>query len=345
MISSIKFENQDIPVVNSRLTPNDHLGTFKARWGVSRMNYSIDPGLYAIGSPTNTSDVFVTANYKMSFDKLRSAMSGINAWILVLNTDGINVWCAAGKRTFGTAELVNKITANRLTDVVTHRNLIVPQLGAPGISAHDVKKQTGFKVIYGPIRSTDLPAFIESGYKATPEMRKKNFPFTERLVLVPMELIPSIKYMAIILPVIFILSGLFGTGSFLHNAMTNSQFPIIMLFGGLVAGTIITPAALPWLPGKAFSFKAMAAGLMTALVIYGIFLIFSPNVLQAGLVLSMCLLAAGLSSFLGMNFTGASTYTSLSGVRKEMKIAVPMQAVAVISGLLIWITTLFITNA
>lgn len=345
MTSSIKFENQDVPAVNFKLTPNDHLGTFKARWGVSRMNYCIDPGLYALGSPTSASDVLVTANYKLSFDKLRSALPGINAWILVLNTNGINVWCAAGKRTFGTAELVSKITANRLTDLVTHRNLIVPQLGAPGISAHEVKKQTGFKVIYGPIRATDLPAFIESGYRATPAMRRKDFPFAERLALVPMELIPSIKYMAILLPVIFILSGLFGTGSFIDNAMTNSLFPSIMLFGGLVAGTIITPAALPWLPGKAFSFKAMEAGLITAMIIYGLFLIFSNSVIHTGFVLSMCLTAAALSSFLGMNFTGSSTYTSLSGVRKEMKIAVPMQAVAVISGLLVWITTLFITNA
>ena len=39
-----------------------------------------------------------------------------------------------------------------------------------------------------------------------------------------------------------------------------------------------------------------------------------------------------LSSFIAMNFTGASTYTSLSGVVKEMKTAVPLQkALAVVA--------------
>ncbi|MDP4239714.1 MAG: hypothetical protein Q8904_09645 [Bacteroidota bacterium] len=32
-----------------------------------------------------------------------------------------------------------------------------------------------------------------------------------------------------------------------------------------------------------------------------------------------------IASFMTMNFTGSSTYTSLSGVQKEMKWAVPLQ--------------------
>lgn len=328
-------------MVDSKLSTHDHIGTFKAGWGINRMNYTIDPGLYALGSPTDTSDIFVTANYKLSFDKLRSALPDINAWILVLNTNGINVWCAAGKRTFGTAELVNKIKSSRLTEVVDHRRLVVPQLGAPGIAAHEVKKQTGFKVVYGPVQAKDIPTFIESGYQATPAMRKKDFPLTERLALVPMELIPGLKHMAIILPVMLIIGGFFGSESFLENAITNSLFSFIMIIGGLTAGTIITPLALPWLPGKAFSFKAMAAGLLTSLTLMSLFILLGSHTLTAGSMLSICLVVSGLSSFLGMNFTGASTYTSLSGVRKEMKIAVPLQGLAVFSGIMIWIGTLF----
>jgi len=338
------LDDQILPVVGSKLNTTDHIGSFKARWGINRMKYTVDPGLYALGSPTNESDVFVTANYKLSFDMLRSALHGINAWILVLNTNGINVWCAAGKRTFDTTELVNKITTCRLADAVSHRRLILPQLGAPGIAAHEIRKQTGFKVIYGPVCASDIPAFITNDYQASPAMRKKKFSLTDRIVLIPMELIPALKYIAIILPAIFILGGFSGSESFWENAMANSQLAIIMLFGGLVAGTIITPAALPWLPGKAFSFKAMAAGLMMSLFISALFVLYSPDTLQAGQVLAICLLATGLSSFLGMNFTGASTYTSLSGVRKEMKVAVPLQGIAVISGLIIWIGSLFINT-
>ena len=43
-----------------------------------------------------------------------------------------------------------------------------------------------------------------------------------------------------------------------------------------------------------------------------------------------------------MNFTGASTYTSLSGVKKEMRRAVPLQILGVLSGLAAWIAARFV---
>ena len=107
------------------------------------MTYTIDPGLYALGRPDEHSPVLVTANYKMSFDRLREALPGMNAWILVLDTKGINVWCASGKGTFGTEELVGRLESNGLSRVVAHRELILPQLSGPGIAAHLVKKLSG----------------------------------------------------------------------------------------------------------------------------------------------------------------------------------------------------------
>ena len=77
------------------------------------MNYKVDPGLYALGAPDADSPVLVSANFKMSFDLLREALPGRNAWILVLDTDGINVWCAAGKGTFGTEELAGMDRSER----------------------------------------------------------------------------------------------------------------------------------------------------------------------------------------------------------------------------------------
>jgi acetyl-CoA decarbonylase/synthase complex subunit gamma len=148
-----------IPQVSSSLVWADHLGTFKARWGIKRMDYTVEPGLYALGNPNNQSPALVTANYKMSFDRLREALPHRDMWILVLDTRGINVWCSAGKGTFGTSELVNRIQSTGLAKVVSHRELILPQLAGPGVAAHEVKKLSGFKVIYGPIRSKDLPAF------------------------------------------------------------------------------------------------------------------------------------------------------------------------------------------
>ena len=164
------------PLVSADLTAADRRGTLKVRWSIGRMNYTVDPGLYALGTPDGDSPVLVSANYKLSFDRLRSTMTGRSAWILVLDTKGVNVWCAAGKGTFGTDELVKRIKAARLTEVVNHRRLILPQLGAPGVAGQVIPKETGFRVVYGPVMAEDLPAFLDAGRKATPEMRRKEIP-------------------------------------------------------------------------------------------------------------------------------------------------------------------------
>ena len=175
VIGLIQTSVGPVPQVSSSLVWADRLGTFKARWGIGRMHYTIEPGLYALGKPDERSPVLVTANYKMSFDKLREALPGRDMWILVLETKGINVWCASGKGTFGTMELVGRIESSGLNKIVSHRELILPQLSGPGVAAHQVKKLSGFKVIYGPIRATDLATFLDNGLKATPEMRLKTF--------------------------------------------------------------------------------------------------------------------------------------------------------------------------
>ena len=172
------------------------------------MDYKVEPGIYAVNNPNADSVVLVSANYKLSFDVLRSQLDGLDAWILVLDTKGINVWCAAGKGTFGTCELVNRIEASGLANIVSHRNLIVPQLGAVGVSAHEVRKQSGFSVIYGPVRASDIKAFLNAGMKATEDMRQVRFSFYDRLVLTPVEFVNNLKYLLLAIIVFFILSGL-----------------------------------------------------------------------------------------------------------------------------------------
>ena len=161
------------------------------RWGVGRKGFRVEPGLYALGSPGPDSPVLASANYRMSFDHLRRALAGRDAWILVLDTRGINVWCAAGKGTFGSAELIARVRAVSLAARVRHRTIVVPQLGATGIAAREVGSASGFAVVFGPVRAADLPAYLDAGMAATPAMRRVTFSLLERLVLVPVELVQS----------------------------------------------------------------------------------------------------------------------------------------------------------
>ena len=58
--------NINIIKVTTKLTFSDIMGSFKARWGINRMNFKVNPGLYSLGSPDSNSPVMVTGNYKMS---------------------------------------------------------------------------------------------------------------------------------------------------------------------------------------------------------------------------------------------------------------------------------------
>ena len=122
----------DVPVIGAKLTDRDILGAYKVRWGIKRMDYAVVPGIYALGDPDENSPVLVTANYKLSLDRLRQELAGIAAWIMPIDTSGINVWCAAGKKTFGSDTLIKALKDFRLADLVAHREIILPQLGAPG---------------------------------------------------------------------------------------------------------------------------------------------------------------------------------------------------------------------
>jgi len=342
VIGSIPAAVGPVPQVSSFLTWADRLGTFKARWGIGRMNYTIDPGLYALGKPDSHSPVLVTANYKMSFDRLREALPGRDMWMLVLDTRGINVWCASGKGTFGTNELVDRIASSGLSQIVSHRELILPQLSGPGIAAHQVRQLSGFKVIYGPIRSKDLPSFLDSGFKATPEMRTKTFTTLERIVLIPIELVGAMRVGMITILILFLLAFLLKFGEGTTNALSHGLFSVMAFFSAIVAGAILTPLLLPWLPGRAFSLKGLSLGLLADAILLA--LRFDDLTTGAGRVeiLAWLLLIPAVSAYLAMNFTGASTCTSLSGVKKEMRWALPLQIGAGIIGLILWIGSHFI---
>jgi len=298
------------------------------------MNYKVDPGLYALGNPGEHSPVLVTANFKMSFDRLRKALPGRDAWILVLDTKGINVWCAAGKGTFGTAELVARITACGLNQIVSHRQVILPQLAGPGVAAHQVQKLSGFKVVYGPIRAVDLPAFLDAGLKATPDMRMKTFTAWERTEVIPIELVGALKTGLPVFLFFFLADSLLRKGGFGSNALSHGVFSVIAILAAILAGAVLTPIFLPWLPGRAFSLKGLIPGVLVTLAL----MVFRWNARSGNIEIAAWLfIIVAISTFLAMNFTGASTYTSLSGVKKEMRWAVPSQIGAGVVGLGLWL--------
>ncbi len=326
-----------VPLVETKLDRIDHFGTLRARLGVGRDSYKVAPGLYGVGCPDCDSPVVVTANYKLSFDKVREGLDSLDCWILVLDTCGINVWCAAGKNTFSTNEIVNRIEVTQLASRVNHRRLIVPQLGATGVAAHQVKLKCGFRVVYGPVRASDLQDFLSNDLEITTEMRAVTFTFRERFELIPVEFYLFSKKIWWIFPLIFLLSG-FGSSffSFTQAWQRGLLYSAGFILGGIL-GAMLVPLFLPWIPGRSFALKGSIVG-----VCGGTLLMF--GCLKAGIVDNFCIvfIISAVSSYLAMNFTGSTPYTSPSGVEKEMKIAIPLQAGVFLLGSVMWLISPFL---
>lgn len=157
-----------IPRIRTTLAKRDIIRAIKVRAGIGRMRYRIAPGLYGVGNPEPDSPVLVTANYKLTVDTLRKHLAGIDAWILVLETHGVNVWCAAGKGTFSTTELIYRVQQNELQKVVSHRELILPQLGATGVSAFFAEKRNRLQ--------SGLGAGTRRGFEIVSRCREKSDP-------------------------------------------------------------------------------------------------------------------------------------------------------------------------
>jgi hypothetical protein len=298
-------EPTPIPSTSSRLSAADRWDHVTARLGIRRETaHRVTPGLYQLGHPDPHAPVFVTANYTLSFDALRSALQGIDAFIMVLNTKGINVWCAAGKGSFGTFELVRRIEQTQLAKVVAHRTLILPQLGATGVSAHEVKKQSGFQVEYGPVRAEDIPQYMLQ-HKATPAMRRVRFNIIDRLTLIPVDLI-RLTPLALLAAAFFWLLG-----SWIWAFTTLAAF---------LAGEVLFPILLPWLPSRDFTTKGWSLGLVCTVPLaawqwFNIDGMWWQKLLAS---LPLLLLFPPLTAYITMNFTGSSTFTSVSGVRREI---------------------------
>ncbi len=153
------------------------------RW----LPHSAPTGLFPVGKPGQGSPVVVTGNFSLTVKRVRRALEGQDVWLLVANSGGINVWCAAGGGILTENRIIDAIKISRLSDKVSHRTVILPALSAPGVNRAAVHRETGFRARFGPVYAIDIPAYLGAGMKKTESMRRFHFGPRHRLdMLLPM---------------------------------------------------------------------------------------------------------------------------------------------------------------
>ena len=256
----------------------------------------------------------------------------------MIDTRGINVWCAAGKGTFSDDEIALQVQRAGLEKIVSHRELILPQFGASGVASHKLKKKCGFRAIFGPLRADDIPQFLQNSKNADERMRTVTFSFWERLILVPVEIVLVWKFFVLISIVTFAISGIGQEIYSFQAAWTRGLVAVGATFSAVFAGALFMPLLLPWIPGRQFWLKGAIIGAFSALAYVSIFMEGSDLVEKSGIWLWI----VAAASYMAMNFTGATPFTSLSGVEKEMRKGLPAQLIGMVLGLSCWITAPFL---
>ena len=139
------------------------------------------PGLIRIGNPDQNSPVFLTCNFHLTVERVKRALRGIDGYLLIANSKGINVWCAATGGHLNDHSIISILKTSGIEKLVEHRKVILPQLAASGIEAKTIKNKTGWEIIWGPVYAKDIPLFITNNFRKTSQMREVEFPLHQRM--------------------------------------------------------------------------------------------------------------------------------------------------------------------
>jgi acetyl-CoA decarbonylase/synthase complex subunit gamma len=193
------------------------------------------------------------------------------------------------------------------------------------VAAYEVTRQTGFSIRYAAIRAGDIPRYLDNSMMTTAEMRAQTFTLRERAVLIPVELVMALK------PTAIVTAALFAVGLALYGIQLGF-ITVLAYLGTVISGIVLAPLLLPWLPGRSFAFKGALIGLAWIAAFYFI----TAGLWWNGPVAVAAFVALpAVSAFYALNFTGCTPFTSRSGVKKEMRVAIPAMGIALIASVFI----------
>lgn len=233
----------------------------------------IPVGLHRIGKPDQNSPVLVTCNFYITVRRLMHKLKGYDIWLLVADSKGVNVWCAAGAEEFNTHSVVSSIKTSGIGEKVDHRRIILPPLGAPGIKAGEIKKQTGWTVKWGPVRLNDIPQYLDNKQRKSESMKRVTSNWLERLD----------SGFGCLFPFFFL--GAIGFIIFSRHLLVD-----YLIVGSMAY--LFFYLTYPWLPGKIGLTKALIldvilGALLTGYIISGVQ---SPLSIRADLIIAMVML-------------------------------------------------------
>ncbi|MBU1878264.1 MAG: hypothetical protein KJ734_04880, partial [Chloroflexi bacterium] len=272
----------------------------------------VRPSLYALGHPDRDAPVLVTGNYDLTVRRVVRDTRGLDAYLLVCDSRGINVWCAAGGGHFTAEKVIQAVKTGGVVEVVDHRTLILPQMAGCGVLGKRIEEETGWRARWGPMYATDIAAYLKAGRRKTDEQREARFPLGHRL-----EMAVAIWQ---VWAVVFGIATLVFARDLFWPALALS----LLLF-------VFIGAFMHWIPGRDGFWKGVSLAIGTV----GLFLIWTVITGQPIVSISTANASLGLAAlalFVGADSQGGSPLRR-GGEFEHIHKLVPLELLLVIAWL------------
>lgn len=309
-----------------QLTAVDYLKALVCWIEDYRRTYALEPGLYFTGNRYDRdTPLLVTANYHLTVFLLARRLRGRNARLLIIDSDGINVWCAAGKGQFSNREIVRQLDRYDSEILTGNRKLtlILPKFGMSGLDLRELREK-GYRPVIGPLYARDVPGFLDGARLENRSDDRVLFGLQARLFTWLPGFLQFLGYSLLLALVLFIAEK--GLG-----------WPVPLGLMGITALLATAyPILFPVLPGKRFSIKGLWLALFVSVGIY------ASHV--AGYVAVSDLIAAvpftfATSLFFALSYTGNSAVSNYSRVRMETVRFLPLNLILYLVSIGSWVYT------
>jgi len=315
--------NQPRPL---HLTWLDYIKAFICWLDAFKQTYAIEPGLYYTGKQYDRqAPLLVTSNYFLSAFLVVRRIRSFNARLLVIDTDGINVWCSAGKERFSNEEITKQLDRYDRSLLTEDKrvSLILPKLSLAGVRLRELR-QSRIHPVIGPVYARDLPEYLSQPPFKDCDGDRVVFGLQSRLFTWLPGLVQVLGYSFGIAFVFWIVEQIW-------------KLPVPL---GIIAITAILasayPILFPWIPGRRFAVKGLWLAAFTSLIIF--VLTATGKLVFADLPMAL-LFTFGTAVFYGLTYTGNSAVSNYSRVRKEIARFLPLYAFLYAGSLAAFIVT------
>ncbi len=124
----------------------------------------VEPGMHVIGEVTETSPVYCTTNFSLTFYLVEGEVSStrIPSYIISVDTGGLSVLTSYADNRFIAETITKALKDNDAESKVNHKKIVIP--GAVAVLKGKLEEESGWEVIVGPREAAGIGKFAKTNF-------------------------------------------------------------------------------------------------------------------------------------------------------------------------------------